>query len=160
MFNQKKFLQIFIMDWETMKWHSFRDTILAHAVLEFARHSSFLHFLYLNTLLIHSLRSQSSTKIFYIFTWHNCFARRVSSYWQLGKIVLKWIFMSVQLRLGGIVTCYNNNIDKYGTKGGGKGCRGEGPRGGAPVGVQGAKPLPGGSRDCAPRIVWHEFDWI
>ena len=50
--------------------------------------------------------------------------------------------LGVQLRLGGIGTCYNNNIDKYGTKGGGKGCRGEEPRGRAPVGVNGAKSLP------------------
>ena len=42
---------------------------------------------------------------------------------------------SVQLRLGGIGTCYNNNIDKYGTKGGGK----EGGRS-ACQGVRGAAP--------------------
>ena len=28
--------------------------------------------------------------------------------------------LSVQIRLGGIGTYYNNNIDKYGTEGGGK----------------------------------------
>ena len=32
-------------------------------------------------------------------------------------------------------------------------------RGGAPVGVQEAKPLPGGSGGCVPRISRNKFDW-
>ena len=44
--------------------------------------------------------------------------------WQL-EILQIAISQSVQLRLGGIGTCYNNNIDKYGTKGGGKGFSGQ-----------------------------------
>ena len=64
-------------------------------------------------------------------------------YWKsLYFECLKSGIESIQLTLGGIGTCYNNNIDKYGTKGGGKGCRGgKGYRDRAPVGLQGAKSL-------------------
>ena len=53
------------------------------------------------------------------------------------RVSVEW-FQSVQLRLGGIETCYNNNIDKYCTKCGGKGLlgrsSGDGVGGKAPAG--------------------------
>ena len=40
---------------------------------------------------------------------------------EVFRVSAEYGIESVQLRLGGIVTCNNNNIDKYGTNGGGKG---------------------------------------
>ena len=60
-----------------------------------------------------------------------------------SKIRPKEVFR-VSVEWYGIGTCYNNNIDEYGTKGSRKGCKGWG-------GVQGRSP--GGDLGaCAPRI--------